>query len=67
MLLIVSSAGGVLYWMKHEILMKRSKQELQIAGVSLGVLFLAVIGVWIYEKILGFMMKKGGFNDHLIH
>ena len=67
MLLIVSSAGGVLYWMKHEILMKRSKQELQIAGVSLGVLFLTVIGVWIYEKILGFMMKKGGFNDHLIH
>ena len=59
--------GGILYWLKHDLVVKRSVQEMMIGGIVIGIASISVILVWLYEKLLAFMMKRGGFNDHLLH
>jgi hypothetical protein len=47
--------------------MDRSVQELQVAGVGVLAVFAAGVLVWLYENILGFKLRKGSFNDRLVH
>lgn len=66
-ILLLALPGGILYWLKHDLVVKRSVQETMIAGIAGGVASLAVVFFWLYEKFLGLMIRRGGFNDHLLH
>ena len=65
--LVISIVIGILVQMKHQLLMKRTLQEKQIGGIVFVILVVIVVGMWVYQKFLGFMVKRGGFNDHLLH
>lgn len=64
---IIVAAGGALYYIQHELIMKRTHQELQISGLGLLILFALSLIIWIYESFLGYKISSGGFNDRLIH
>lgn len=65
--LLVSLTSGILYYLQHSLINQRTLQQLQAGGILIIFSLLIVVGMWCYEKILSLMMKKGGYNDILIH
>jgi hypothetical protein len=65
--LVLSSSCIGVYFFQQQLSLHLTILELQIGGLILTIILGSAIVTWLYEKVLGLMMRRGGFNDQLIH
>lgn len=63
---LLLSGIAVLYYLQHDLYTQRSELEKYAVASVIAVLLISVFSIWLYQVALGFIAKRGGFNDHLI-